>query len=159
MNNIEALENAITEFTCAVMLEPIQGESGVNPTDTDYIRRVRKLCNDKDILLIFDEVQCGLGRTGKMFGYEHYGVEPDIFTLAKALAGGFPIGALCAKEPYAAAFEPGDHGSTFGGNPLACATGLAVLSQSLMRTYATIPRKWAIILWQSLICLRISIPS
>jgi acetylornithine aminotransferase/acetylornithine/N-succinyldiaminopimelate aminotransferase len=128
MNNIEALENAITEFTCAVMLEPIQGESGVNPTDTDYIRQVRKLCNDKNILLIFDEVQCGLGRTGKMFGYEHYGVEPDIFTLAKALAGGFPIGALCAKEPYAAAFEPGDHGSTFGGNPLACTTGLAVLS-------------------------------
>ncbi len=128
INNFEALENAITEYTCAIMLEPIQGESGVNPTNVEYIQKVRKLCTEKDVLLIFDEVQCGLGRTGKMFGYEHYGVEPDIFTLAKALGGGFPIGALCAKEPYASAFEPGDHGSTFGGNPLACSTGFAVLS-------------------------------
>ena len=128
INDIEALEKAITQFTCAIMLEPIQGESGVNPTNVDYIQKVRKLCTEKDVLLIFDEVQCGLGRTGKMFGYEHYGVEPDIFTLAKALGGGFPIGALCAKEPFASAFEPGDHGSTFGGNPLACHTGYAVLS-------------------------------
>lgn len=128
MNDIEALENSITEYTCAVMLESIQGESGVNPTNVDYIKQVRKLCDDKDIIMIFDEVQCGLGRTGKMFGYEHYGVEPDIFTLAKALAGGFPIGALCAKEDFANAFEPGDHGSTFGGNPLACNAGFAVLS-------------------------------
>ena len=128
MNDIQALENAITEYTCAVMLEPIQGESGVNPAGMEYIRQVRKLCTEKELLLIFDEVQCGLGRTGKMFGYEHYGVEPDIFTLAKALAGGFPIGALCAKEPFADAFAPGDHGSTFGGNPLACSAGFAVLS-------------------------------
>lgn len=128
INDIKALEDALNEYTCAVMLEAIQGESGVNPTSVDYIKQVRQLCTDKDILLIFDEVQCGLGRTGKMFGYEHYGVEPDIFTLAKALGGGFPIGALCAKEPFANAFEPGDHGSTFGGNPLACNTGFAVLS-------------------------------
>ena len=128
MNDIEALKNAINEYTCAIMLEPIQGESGVNLAHMDYMKQVRQLCSDKDILLIFDEVQCGLGRTGKMFGYEHYGVEPDIFTLAKALAGGFPIGALCAKVPFADAFEPGDHGSTFGGNPLACHTGFAVLS-------------------------------
>lgn len=128
MNDIEALDQAITEYTCAVMLEPIQGESGVNPANVDYIKQVRKLCNEKDILLIFDEVQCGLGRTGKMFGYEHFGIEPDIFTLAKALGGGFPIGALCAKEPFASAFEPGDHGSTFGGNPLACSAGFAALS-------------------------------
>ncbi|NLU53493.1 MAG: acetylornithine transaminase [Clostridiaceae bacterium] len=127
-NDIKALEEAISEYTCAVMLEPIQGESGVNPTNVDYIRQVRELCNRKGILLIFDEVQCGLGRTGKLFAYEHYGVEPDIFTLAKALGGGFPIGALCAKEPYASAFAPGDHGSTFGGNPLACNTAFAVLS-------------------------------
>jgi len=127
-NDINALEEAISEYTCAVMLEPIQGESGVNPTNVDYIRQVRELCNRKGILLIFDEVQCGLGRTGKLFAYEHYGVEPDIFTLAKALGGGFPIGALCAKEPYASAFAPGDHGSTFGGNPLACNTAFAVLS-------------------------------
>lgn len=128
MNDIDALDNAITEYTCAVMLEPIQGESGVNAANLDYIQKVRKLCDDRDVLLIFDEVQCGLGRTGKMFGYEHFGIEPDIFTLAKALGGGFPIGALCAKEPFASAFEPGDHGSTFGGNPLACNVGYAVLS-------------------------------
>lgn len=128
INNIEALEQAINEYTCAVMLEPIQGEGGVNPAHVDYVRQVREICNKKGILLIFDEVQCGLGRTGKMFGYEHFGVEPDIFTLAKALGGGFPIGALCAKEPCASTFEPGDHGSTFGGNPLACSVGYAVLS-------------------------------
>jgi len=91
------------------------------------LKGVRKLCDEKGILLIFDEVQCGLGRTGKLFAYEHFGVEPDIFTLAKALGGGFPIGALCAKEHVASAFEPGDHGSTFGGNPLACTAALAAL--------------------------------
>ena len=91
------------------------------------MKGVRKLCDEKGIFLIFDEIQCGLGRTGKLFAYEHFGVEPDIFTLAKALGGGFPIGALCAKEHVASAFEPGDHGSTFGGNPLACAAGLAAM--------------------------------
>lgn len=128
INDIEALEKAITNYTCAFMLEPIQGESGVNPASINYIRQVRKLCDKKGILLIFDEVQCGLGRTGKLFAYQHTGVEPDIFTLAKALAGGVPIGAVCAKSPYADAFAPGDHGSTFGGNPLACNAGCAVLS-------------------------------
>jgi len=131
INDLEALEKAITPCTCAVMLEPIQGEGGVNPTTVEYIRGVRELCDRKGILLIFDEVQCGLGRTGKLFGYQHYGVEPDIFTLAKGLAGGFPIGALCAKDFVASAFEPGDHGSTFGGNPLACRAGYAVLSTIL----------------------------
>lgn len=128
INDIKALEKAINKNTCAVMIEPIQGESGVHPTDAGYIHAVRKLCDEKGVLLIFDEVQCGLGRTGKLFAYQHYGVEPDIFTLAKALAGGFPIGALCAKEFVAGAFEPGDHGSTFGGNPLACSAGIAVLT-------------------------------
>ncbi len=128
INNLEALENTICDETCAILLEPIQGESGVNPTTIEYLRGVRELCDKNEILLIFDEVQCGLGRTGKLFGYQHYGVEPDIFTLAKALGGGFPIGALCAKEYVASAFSPGDHGSTFGGNPLACNTGYAVLS-------------------------------
>jgi len=128
INDAAALEKAINENTCAVMIEPIQGESGVNPTTVEYMNAVRKICDEKGVLLIFDEVQCGLGRTGKLFGYQHYGVEPDIFTLAKALAGGFPIGALCAKEFVASAFEPGDHGSTFGGNPLACSAGFAVLS-------------------------------
>lgn len=126
MDDLKALENAITDNTCAIMLEPIQGESGVNPVSVEYIKGVRSLCYEKDIILIFDEVQCGMGRTGKMFGYEHVGVEPDIFTLAKALGGGFPIGALCAKNFVASAFSPGDHGSTFGGNPLACEAGLAV---------------------------------
>ncbi len=128
INDLDALEAAINQNTCAIMLEPIQGESGVNPTTLEYMRGVREICDRNGILLIFDEVQCGLGRTGKLFGYQHYGVEPDIFTLAKALAGGFPIGALCARGEAAMAFEPGDHGSTFGGNPLACNAAYAVLS-------------------------------
>jgi len=131
INDPEALEKAVTPNTCAVMIEPIQGEGGVNPTTYEYMRGVRELCDQKDILLIFDEVQCGLGRTGKLFGYQHYDVETDIFTLAKGLAGGFPIGALCARDFVASAFEPGDHGSTFGGNPLACRAGYAVLSTIL----------------------------
>lgn len=126
-NNLDALKNSVSLDTCAIMIEPIQGESGVNLATLEYLKGVRKLCDEKGILLIFDEVQCGLGRTGKLFGYQHYGIEPDIFTLAKALGGGFPIGALLAKDFVAKAFEPGDHGSTFGGNPLACATGLAVM--------------------------------
>ena len=131
MNNIAALESAISENTCAVLLEPVQGESGVHPADLDYMRQVRALCDKTGTLLILDEIQTGLGRTGKLFGYQHYGVEPDIFTLAKALGGGVPIGAVLARESVAQAFEPGDHGSTFGGNPLACAAGLATLSSLL----------------------------
>jgi len=127
LNDLDALVAAIDENTCAIMMEPVQGESGVYPADIEYIRAVRKLCDEKGLLLIFDEIQTGIGRTGKLFAYQHFGVEPDIFTLAKALAGGIPIGALCAKEQVASAFEPGDHGSTFGGNPLACAAGLAVM--------------------------------
>ena len=128
MNDLQALKDAIDENTCAVMLEPIQGESGVNPATYDYIKGVRSLCFAHDLVLIFDEVQCGMGRTGKLFAYEHFDVKPDIFTLAKALGGGFPIGAVCAQDYVAKAFEPGDHGSTFGGNPLACAAGLAVFN-------------------------------
>jgi len=126
LNDFGALRAAVSaEETCAVMLEAIQGESGVNIADPEYMRSVASLCKDLDVLLIFDEVQTGLGRTGKLFAYEHYGVEPDIFTLAKALGAGFPIGATLAKERVAAAFGPGDHGSTFGGNPLACEVGNA----------------------------------
>ncbi len=127
INNIEALKKAVSNKTCAIMLEPIQGESGVYPLDSTYLKEIRKICDKNNILLIFDEIQTGIGRTGKMFAYEHYDVEPDIMTLAKALGGGVPIGALCAKASIASAFEPGDHGSTFGGNPLACETALAVL--------------------------------
>lgn len=131
LNDLDSLSDAISDVTCAVMMEPVQGESGVNPAALEYVKGVRKLCDDRGLLLIFDEIQTGMGRTGKLFAYEHFGVEPDIFTLAKALAGGVPIGALCAKENVAGGFEPGDHGSTFGGNPLACAAGLAVMETIL----------------------------
>ena len=131
LNDLEALKSEIGSSTCAIMMEPIQGESGVNPAELEYVKGVRKLCDKNGLLLIFDEIQTGMARTGKLFGYENYGVEPDIFTLAKGLAGGVPIGALCAKAHVAQAFEPGDHGSTFGGNPLACAAGLAVMETIL----------------------------
>jgi len=109
------------------MLEPVQGESGVKIPDEDYLREVRKLCDKHSILLVLDEVQTGMGRTGKLFAYENSGIVPDIMTLAKGLAGGFPIGATLASDKVAAAFEPGTHGSTFGGNPLACNAALATL--------------------------------
>jgi acetylornithine/N-succinyldiaminopimelate aminotransferase len=127
MNDFNALKAAVNVNTCAVMLEPVQGESGVYPCDAQYLAKVKELCREKNLLLIFDEVQTGMGRTGKLFGYQKYDIEPDIFTLAKALGGGIPIGAVCAKENVAQAFAPGDHGSTFGGNPLACTAGLAVM--------------------------------
>jgi len=126
-NDVAALEGAIGPQTCAVMLEPIQGEGGVNVPSSGYFQEVRRLCDEKGILLIFDEVQVGMGRTGKLFAYEHFGVVPDIMTLAKALAGGAPIGTMLAKEKYAAAFSPGTHGSTFGGNPLVTAAALAAV--------------------------------
>lgn len=125
-NNIDAIEKAVTEHTAAIMIELIQGESGVHPMCEEYVRRLRKLCDEKNILLIFDEVQTGMGRTGYWFAHQMYGVEPDIFTSAKALGGGVPIGAVCAKDFVANAFAPGDHGSTFGGNPFASAAGCAV---------------------------------
>jgi len=108
------------------MMEMIQGESGVHPLDKDFVKEAYKLCRENDLVFICDEVQTGMGRTGKLFAYEHYGIEPDIFTLAKALGGGVPIGAVCAKDEIAKSFAPGDHGSTFGGNPLACAAANAV---------------------------------
>jgi acetylornithine/N-succinyldiaminopimelate aminotransferase len=129
-NDIEALKAATTERTCAVMLEPIQAEGGVHMPAKGYLAAVREWCTEKGLLLILDEVQTGMGRTGKLFAYEHYGIEPDVMTLAKGLAGGVPIGALLAKEA-AAVFKPGEHGSTFGGNPLACAAGCAALQYVL----------------------------
>jgi acetylornithine/succinyldiaminopimelate/putrescine aminotransferase len=112
------------------MLEPIQGEGGVNVADEDYFKKVRAWCDEKGILLILDEIQTGIGRIGPLFGYELYGIEPDLITLAKGLGGGFPIGVFMAKDA-ASVFEAGDHGSTFGGNPLACAAGYAVLKYIL----------------------------
>ncbi len=125
-DNIEALKAAVTDKTAAIIIEPVQGESGVHPMSEKYVKAVRELCDKENILLIFDEVQTGMGRCGALFAGELYGVEPDIFTSAKALGGGVPIGAVCAKDFVASAFSPGDHGTTFGGNPLATAAGLAV---------------------------------
>lgn len=126
-NNIDAVKKAISKKTAAVMLEPIQGEGGVNIPDNDYLKKLRRLCNDEGILLVFDEVQTGMGRTGKLFAYEHYNIEPDIMTLAKALGNGVAIGAMLAKDSIAEAFTPGSHATTFGGNPLACSAAVAAL--------------------------------
>ncbi len=126
-NDVAALEAAVNAKTCAVMVEPILGESGVYPATSEYLAAARRLCDEQRAVLIFDEVQTGLGRTGKMFAYQHYEVEPDIITLAKGLGAGVPIGAMLAREPVASSFEPGDHASTFGGSPLPAAVGLAVL--------------------------------
>lgn len=131
LNNIEDLDSKITDKTAAVILEPIQGEGGIIPAEPEFLKAVRKLCDEKGALLIFDEVQAGVGRTGKLFAYEWSGVEPDIMTLAKALGGGVPIGAMLAKDSVAESFKPGDHASTFGGNPLATAAGCAVLDVML----------------------------
>ncbi len=125
-NDLEALKKAVDDKTCAIMLEPIQGEGGINITSKDFLQGVRKLCDEKGLLLILDEVQCGMGRTGKYFAYQHYDIEPDIMTLAKALGGGVAIGAMTAKKEIAKSLVPGSHASTFGGNPLACAAGMAV---------------------------------
>ena len=125
----DALEAAMSDKTCAVLLETIQGEGGVHVPPAGYWQRVRALCDRYDACLILDEIQSGMGRTGTFFAYEGFDVQPDIVTLAKGLAGGVPIGAFIAKDTVAAAFGPGDHGSTFGGNPLACAAALAVLDE------------------------------
>jgi len=126
-NHLSELEQAVTDKTAAIILEPIQGEGGVHVASREYLKGVRELCTQRDILLIFDEVQTGMGRTGTLFAYEQLGVQPDVMTLAKGLGGGVPIGACLATAPVANAFTPGSHASTFGGNPLACAAALAVL--------------------------------
>lgn len=128
MNDIEALSQKVEDNTIAVILEPIQGEGGVHPAEESYIREVRALCDRHDVLLILDEIQSGIGRTGKMFAYQHYGIRPDIVASAKALGGGFPIGAVIATEEVASAFKHGEHGTTYGGNPLACAAAHAALT-------------------------------
>ncbi len=126
-NDFNAFKAAVDDTVGAVFLEPIQGESGVVPADYEYLINVYAYCRTKGILLVVDEVQTGMGRTGRFFGFENYGIQPDIVTMAKGLAGGVPIGAVLARGEAAEAFRPGDHGSTFGGNPLACATASAVL--------------------------------
>jgi acetylornithine aminotransferase len=125
-NDTDALKSKIDSNTCAIMLEPIQGEGGVRCPDAGYLNSVRQICDDRGVLLIFDEIQTGMGRTGRLFAYEHFEVQPDIMTLAKALANGLPIGAMLAREKVAEAFGPGAHATTFGGTPLVTAAALEV---------------------------------
>lgn len=126
-NDIESLKEAVSNETAAVIIEPIQGEGGINVADATFLKSLRAFCDEHDIVLIFDEIQCGTGRTGKMFARDHFGVQPDIMTLAKALGNGLPIGAILSNEKVSDAIDYGDHGTTFGGNPLACAASLATL--------------------------------
>lgn len=130
-NDIQSVEDRITERTAAIMLELVQGEGGVYAADPEFVTRLSVLCKERGLLLMIDEVQTGMGRTGKLFAYEHYGIEPDIITLAKGLASGFPIGAMMGKKKLRNAFSPGSHASTFGGAPLAAAAGLATLETIL----------------------------
>jgi len=130
-NDLAALAAAITPQTCAIMLEPIQGEGGINIPSVEYMQGVRELCDRHQLLLILDEVQVGMGRTGKLFAHEHFDIVPDIMTLAKALAGGAPIGTMLARDEVAASFTPGTHGSTFGGNPLVTAAAIATVQAIL----------------------------
>ncbi len=135
-NDIEALEKEINDDTIAFACEPIQGEGGIHEVSGEYLKRARELCDKHDVLLMFDEVQCGNGRTGKYFGFQHHDVQPDIIATAKGLGGGFPIGAVMASEKAAQALDYGDHGTTYGGNPLACAASYAavrtILDENLM---------------------------
>lgn len=146
-NDVAALRGAVTSRTAAVMLEPILGESGIYPATPEYLTAARDLCNSHRAVLIFDEVQTGVGRTGKMLACQHYDVEPDIITLAKGLGAGIPIGAMLAREPVASSFEPGDHASTFGGSPLPAAAALAVLEaieeEDLLDNAARVGRRLA----------------
>jgi len=128
-NDMDDLTKKMNKNVCAVIIEPIQGEGGIIPAQKDFLERARTLCDDYDALLIYDEVQCGIGRTGKLFAYENSGIIPDVICMAKGLGGGFPIGAVLAVEKAANAFTPGDHGCTYGGNPLACAVSCAVLEE------------------------------
>jgi acetylornithine aminotransferase/acetylornithine/N-succinyldiaminopimelate aminotransferase len=130
-NDIESMRSAITPKTCAIILEPIQAEGGIHIPADDYLKKVRELCDEHRLLLILDEVQTGMGRTGKLFGYENYDVTPDVVALAKGLGGGVPIGAMLATDKVASAFQPKTHASTFGGNPLVCAAGIATMEALL----------------------------
>jgi len=127
-NDIDAVKNAITKDTAAIILEPVQGEGGINVAEAEYLKELRALCDKENIVLIFDEIQCGIGRTSYVFAKDHFGVQPDIMTLAKGLGGGMPVGAILCLQKIDDAINFGDHGTTFGGNPLACAASLATLS-------------------------------
>ena len=157
-NDIAAAEAAIADDVCAVIVEPVQGEGGVLPASREYLQALRRLCDERGALLIFDEVQCGMGRTGKLFAYEHYGVVPDILTTAKALGNGFPVGAMLTRSDIAAAFSVGAHGTTYGGNPLACAVALAVVSTIAQPAFLERTRQAADRLWTGLRHLQAEFP-
>jgi acetylornithine/N-succinyldiaminopimelate aminotransferase len=126
-NSVDGFRDKVDDATAAILVETVQGEGGIHPATTEFLRGLRALCDEKGLLLMIDEVQCGIGRTGKFFAYEHAGIRPDAIGMAKGLGGGFPIGAGWVAEPHAGLFTPGSHGTTYGGNPLACAAALAVL--------------------------------
>ena len=129
-NNFDDLKSKVDNKTCAIIIEPVQGEGGIYPAEQEYLKKVRELCTKEKIVLIFDEVQCGIGRTGRLFAHEHFNVYPDIICLAKGLGGGLPIGAILSTEAFNQ-FEPGDHAATFGGNPLVCSGAIVVLTELL----------------------------
>ncbi len=132
-NDLEAFKNACTENTIAIMIEPVQGEGGVNPATMEFMQGLRDFCDEKGMLLLLDEVQTGWGRTGAVMSYMNYGVKPDIVSMAKGLGGGMPIGAICATEEVAKAFNMGSHGTTFGGHPVSCAAALAEVDEIIER--------------------------
>ena len=140
-NNINSVKKLINKKTVAIMIELVQGEGGINVADKKFVKDLRKLCDQKNLLLICDEIQCGLARTGKTFAWQHYGIKPDIFTLAKAIANGLPLGAVVADKKVAEVFSYGDHGSTFGGNPVSCAAAVATLKQITPKLLTDITNK------------------
>ncbi len=140
-NDLEDFKNAVTENTIAIMIEPVQGEGGVHPATKEFMVGLRKLCDEKGILLLLDEIQTGWCRTGEIMGFMNYGIQPDIVSMAKAMGGGMPIGAICAKEEVAKAFTQGSHGSTYGGHPVCCAASLACIEELLEKECAEIAKK------------------
>jgi len=150
INDFGKLKSKVTPQTCAIIIEPIQGEGGVNPCEERFLKAVREFTKEKNILLIFDEVQCGMGRTGRLFAYQHFGVEPDVLVLAKGLGGGLPIGAMVVREEIADTFQPGDHASTFGGNPLSTAVACEVLDILTSGNFLEKVREKAVFLWELL---------
>ena len=148
-NDAESVRSLVNDRTCAVILEPLQGEGGIFPAEQGFLEELRALCDEHDILLIFDEIQCGMGRTGKMFCFENYGVRPDVTCVAKALGNGLPIGAFLCREKCAS-LVPGDHGSTYGGNPLVCAGALAVLGEFDRLDLPAHAEKVGVYLWDAL---------
>lgn len=156
--DLDAVKAAITEETAAILIEPVQGEGGIRPTPSGFLKELRKLCDDNGLLLIFDEVQCGVGRTGKLFAYEWSGITPDIMAVAKGIGGGFPLGACLATEEAASGMKAGTHGSTYGGNPLAMAVGNAVLDVILADGFLEHVRDVALVFRQGLAELKDRFP-